>query len=111
MLQRNQKPTAERILTLSIVAMSRQLRMEAIIVMVCGLAVGMAADELSGADRSPNTPLQGPALPRGSDHREAVCGIGPRLVLTNRNHVIIADGFALKELEAKIKEAALSLMF
>ena len=31
----------------------------------------------------------------------------PRLVLTDRNHVIIAEGFALEELEAKIKEAAL----
>ena len=31
----------------------------------------------------------------------------PRLILTDRNHVIIAEGFALEELEAKIKEAAL----
>jgi len=31
----------------------------------------------------------------------------PRLVLTDRNHVIVAEGFALEELEAKIKEAAL----
>ena len=31
----------------------------------------------------------------------------PRLVLTDRNHVIIAEGFVLEELEAKIKEAAL----
>ena len=29
----------------------------------------------------------------------------PRLVLTDRNHVIVAEGFALEELEAKIKEA------
>ncbi|GAF68635.1 unnamed protein product [marine sediment metagenome] len=29
----------------------------------------------------------------------------PRLVLTDRNHVIIAEGFAFEELEAKIKEA------
>jgi hypothetical protein len=31
----------------------------------------------------------------------------PRLVLTDRKHVIIAEGFALEELEAKIKEAIL----
>lgn len=31
----------------------------------------------------------------------------PRLVLTDRNHVIVAEGFAPEELEAKIKEAAL----
>ena len=31
----------------------------------------------------------------------------PRLVLTDRNHVIVAEGFTLEELEAKIKEAAL----
>ncbi|MDH4240235.1 MAG: hypothetical protein OEW48_11795 [Phycisphaerae bacterium] len=31
----------------------------------------------------------------------------PRLVLTDRNHVIVAEGFALEELEGKIKEAAL----
>jgi len=31
----------------------------------------------------------------------------PRLVLTDRNHVIVAEGFALEKLEAKIKEAAL----
>ena len=31
----------------------------------------------------------------------------PRLVLTDRNHVIVTEGFALEELEAKIKEAAL----
>jgi len=30
----------------------------------------------------------------------------PRLVLTDRNHVIFAEGFAFEELEAKIKEAA-----
>jgi hypothetical protein len=29
----------------------------------------------------------------------------PRLVLTDRNHVIVAEGLALEELEAKIKEA------
>jgi len=29
----------------------------------------------------------------------------PRPVLTDRNHVIVAEGFALEELEAKIKEA------
>jgi hypothetical protein len=29
----------------------------------------------------------------------------PRLVLTDRNHVIVAEGFALEELEGKIKEA------
>lgn len=29
----------------------------------------------------------------------------PRLVLTDRNYVIVAEGFALEELEAKIKEA------
>jgi len=31
----------------------------------------------------------------------------PRMVLTDRNHVIVAEGFALEKLEAKIKEAAL----
>ena len=31
----------------------------------------------------------------------------PRLVLTDRNHVIVAEGFALEELEAKIKEVTL----
>ncbi len=31
----------------------------------------------------------------------------PRLVLTDRNHVIVSEGFALEELEGKIKEAAL----
>jgi len=31
----------------------------------------------------------------------------PRLVLTDKNHVIVTEGFALEELEAKIKEAAL----
>jgi len=29
------------------------------------------------------------------------------MVLTDRNHVIVAEGFALEKLEAKIKEAAL----
>jgi hypothetical protein len=31
----------------------------------------------------------------------------PRLVLTDKNHVIVSEGFAFDELESKIKEATL----
>ena len=54
MLQRNQKQIAERILTLASVAMGRQLRVGAIVVMVWGLVAGVGAAELSGADRAPS---------------------------------------------------------
>ena len=46
-------------------------------------------------------------VPVGSLFKELLNDIRPRLILTDRNHVIIAEGFALEELEAKIKEAAL----
>jgi hypothetical protein len=55
MLQRNQKQIAKRILTFASVAMSRQLRLGAIVLMACVLFVGMAAGKLSGAERALKT--------------------------------------------------------
>ena len=56
MCQGNQKQIAKRILTFASVAMSRQLRMVAIIVMAWGLVAGVAADECSAAAKPVNTP-------------------------------------------------------
>lgn len=55
MLQRNQKQITKRILTLATIAMIRQLRLGVIIMIVSGLVAGVAADELSAADKAGNT--------------------------------------------------------
>ena len=55
MLKVNQKQIAKRILSLASVAMSRQLRMVAIIVMACGLVAGVADDECSAAEKALST--------------------------------------------------------
>ncbi|MHC4098857.1 MAG: hypothetical protein ACYSU3_22715, partial [Planctomycetota bacterium] len=56
MFQRNQRQITKRISILATIAMNRQLRLGAIILMACALLVGMAAGEPSGIDKSPNSP-------------------------------------------------------
>ena len=55
MLQRNQKQVSKRTLILAFVAKSRQLRMRVIIMMALGLVAGVAADELSAAEKALKT--------------------------------------------------------
>jgi hypothetical protein len=56
MLQRNQKQIVKRISNPAATAMSRQLRLAAVIVIACILVAGVADDECSGAVKALSTP-------------------------------------------------------